>query len=190
MLQRNLRPSAISTVWRGMSSNAEFMTVFWVWDTSQVSGWQNDRVQPSHPAPTLEKRRPSDKWHQEWLGLQASGLWWRGPVPSHPLRPVSTSDPSTLGCRSETYHFLLLLWLALTQNQCQEQCTVRNWVTEMDLRSTEWSRKSGNAFCFKQWGLFLMASCLIFPIHFSLKHFSLASDPGLRGKGILFLAEC
>jgi hypothetical protein len=96
----DLLPSPLSgEAWALMQSS---LTVFWVWDTSQVSGWENDRVQPTHPAPTLEKRRPSDKWHQQWLGLQASGLWWRGPVPSQSLRPVSTPDPATLGCKSET----------------------------------------------------------------------------------------
>jgi hypothetical protein len=70
------------------------LTVFSVWDTPQVGGWQNDRAQPIHPAPTLEKRRPSDKNHQQWYGLQPSGLWRRGTVPSQPLRPVQTPDPA------------------------------------------------------------------------------------------------
>jgi hypothetical protein len=53
----DLLPSPLSgEAWALMQSS---LTVFWVWDTSQVSGWQNDRVQPTHPAPTLEKRRPS-----------------------------------------------------------------------------------------------------------------------------------
>jgi hypothetical protein len=47
----------------------------------------------------------------------------------------------SLWCRSDTYHLLLLWWPVLPHHPWKKQCTVRNCITEMDLRSPEWSRK-------------------------------------------------
>jgi hypothetical protein len=100
----------------------------------------------------------------------------------------------SLGKQSENHPFLFLWCPVLAHQQQQKHCTVRNWVTEVDPRSTEWSRKYGNRkciFCGKKWGLFLMASDWLVPIVCSLQHFSLASDPGPKWlEGILFLSEC
>jgi hypothetical protein len=118
-----------------------------------------------------------------------AGLWWRGPGPTQPLRPWSNPWSCPVWGRSETHPFLLLGYPVLAHHQHQKQCTVRNWVTEVDLRSTEWSRKF--IFCGKQWGLFLMVSDWSLLTVSSLQHISLASDTGpLMLKGIHFLAQC
>jgi hypothetical protein len=166
------------------------LRAFWVWDRSKVGSWQNDWLKPIHRAPTQEKRRPSDKWL-----VQASGLWWRGPVPTQTLRPVSNPWSCPVWeSRSETHHFLLLWCPVLAHYQQQKQCTVRNWVTEVGLRSTEWSRQWCTRkwiFCVKQWGHCLMASDWSFCTVCFLEHFLLASDPrSLRLEGILFLVDC
>jgi hypothetical protein len=89
MLHRNhdLRPFPQSVeAWGLMQSS---LRVFWVWNTSKVGSWQNDWLKAINQATAREKKRPRDKQHQQFLDLQAPGLWWRVPLPSQPLRPVS-----------------------------------------------------------------------------------------------------
>jgi hypothetical protein len=126
-----------------------FLRGFWPWDTSQGGGWQNNLLTPIHPVPTLAKRRPTDKRHQEWLVLQASSMWWRGPVPSQPLRPVSPPNPARSGNAGQKWTIFCFygdqcLHITSGTSMAQWETESQRWISEAqgDLENVA----PGNAF--------------------------------------------